>query len=165
MKKITRPVGLWFLLAFIISCEKQASLSPIITEEPRLCFVNFIEDSLPVKLSVTTAREEHIGNLFTTVIEGKLPDSMSRRNSLIIRVTGDSARTYTRAEILAGYTDSAGNSYANISADTLNKVTITRIEKKKDGSIEGSFTIRVSNSTRSKTLILKDGKFSTVFPE
>jgi hypothetical protein len=118
-----------------------------------------------VKLSVTEAREESIGNVFTIAIEGKLPDSVLRKNSLIIRVTDDSARTYTKAEILASYTDSAGFTYANAVADTINKVTITKIEKRKDGTVEGNFTIRVSNSTKTKTIMLKEGKFSTVFPE
>lgn len=165
MKKYFLPLVFSVSAACIISCEKQDSLSPVITEVPILSFINFNEDSLAVKLPVTTAREERIGNVFVTAIEGKLPDSIPRMNSLIIRVTGDSARLYTRAEILADYTDSLGNRYANNTSDTLNKVTITKIEKKKDGSIEGNFTIRVSNSTKTQTLILKEGKFSTVFPE
>lgn len=151
--------------AFIISCEKQDSLSPITIEQPKLLFVNFIEDSVAIKLPVTAAREERIGNIFVTAIEGRLPDSVSGKNSLIIRVTGDSARTYLTTEILANYTDSLGNSFANNTTDTLNKVTLTKMEKKKDGSVEGNFTIRVSNSTKTKMIILKDGKFSTVFPE
>ena len=102
---------------------------------------------------------------FTTTIEGKLPDSILRKNNLIIRVTGDSARAYVNTEIFASYTDSSGNIYANNITDTINKVTITKIEKKKDGSVEGSFTIRVSNFTKTKTLMLKEGKFSTVFSE
>jgi hypothetical protein len=165
MKKYTLFISFCLLTAFIISCEKQDMLSPIETPQPKILFVDLIEDSLAVRLSETSARPESIGNVSVTAIEGKLPDTVSRKNSLIIRVTGDVARLYTKAEILANYTDSLGNSYANNTADTINKVTITKIEKKKDGAVEGSFTIRVSNSTQTKTLMLKDGKFSTVFPE
>lgn len=165
MKKYLVPVSLFALAAFISSCEKQDSLKPVMPEDPMSYFVNFTEDTVAIKLSVTSAREERIGNIFATAIEGKLPDSVLQKNSLIIRVTGDSAGTYTRTEILASYTDSAGIAYSNNTADTINKVTITRIGKKKNGSVEGSFTIRVSNSTRIKTLLLKDGKFSTLFTE
>jgi hypothetical protein len=165
MKKYNLLISFCLLTVFIISCAKQESLSPKAPEEPKLLFVNFIEDSVAVKLPVTSAREESIGNVFTTAIEGKLPDSVLKRNNLIIRVTDDSARAYVNTEILASYTDSAGFTYSTNTADTINKVTITKIEKKKDGSVEGSFTIRVSNSTKTKTLMLKEGKFSTVFPE
>ena len=165
MKKYSLLIVLCLLAAFIFSCEKQESLSPKITEKPKLLFVKFVEDSVAITLSVTAAREESIGNVFTTTIEGKLPDSVAKRNNLVIRVTDDSARAYVNSEILASYTDSAGITYANIIADTINKVTINKIEKRKDGSVEGSFTIRVSNSTRTKSVMLKEGKFSTVFPE
>lgn len=165
MKKYLLLISSCVLTAAIVSCEKQDLLSPKTTEEPKLLFVNFIEDTVPVKLSVTSARKESIGVVFTTTIEGKMPDSILRKNNLIIRVTGDSARAYINTEIFASYTDSAGNVYANTITDTLNKVAITRIEKKKDGSIEGNFTIRVSNFTKTKTLLLKEGKFSTIFPE
>ena len=165
MKKYSLLIVFCILTAFIISCEKQDTLSPKTIEEPKILFVNFIEDTLPVKLSITSARKESIGSVFTTTIEGKLPDSILRKNNLIIRVTGDSARAYINTEIFASYTDSSGNVYANNITDTINKVTITKIEKKKDGSVEGSFTIRVSNFTKTKTLMLKEGKFSTIFPE
>ena len=100
-----------------------------------------------------------------TAIEGKLPDTTIKKNTLIIRVTGDSARAYANAEIFASYTDSLGVTYANVITDTINKVTITKMIKKKDGVVEGSFTIRVSNSTKTKTLLLANGKFSTSFEE
>jgi len=111
------------------------------------------------------ARSESIGNLTATSVEGKLPDSIVRRNNLIIRVTGDSARAYTYTEIFASYTDSSGNTYATSITDTTNKVSITKLEKIRDGSVEGNFTIRVSNFTKTKTLSLKEGKFSTIFFE
>lgn len=165
MKKYFTLISSCILVTFIVSCEKQDLLSPKTTAEPKLLFVNFIEDTVPVKLSVTSARKESIGSIFTTTIDGKLPDSIIRKNNLVIRVTGDSARAYINTEIFASYTDSAGNVYANTITDTLNKVTITKIEKKKEGIVEGNFTIRVSNFTKTKTLLLKEGKFSTIFLE
>ena len=160
-------IPLIFLLAAgFMYCSKQEALIPIEETPPAVPLsISFKQDSLPVTLSVTTARKESVGALFTTAIEGKYPDSTIRKNNLIIRVTGDSARAYTNTEILATYTDSTGAKFSNAVADTVNKVTITKMEKKKNGLLEGSFTIRVSNSTKTKTYLLKEGRISSTFPE
>lgn len=156
-----------FLLSAIIfiSCKKEEALFPLPVPEVKLSSISFMQDSIAINLSNTTARKENVGNLFTTSIEGKLPDSIVRKNNLIIRVTGDSARTYINTEIFASYTDSLGFTYANTISDTVNKVTVTKLQKLKQGIVEGVFTIRVSNSTKTKTLLLKEGKFSTSFFE
>jgi hypothetical protein len=148
-----------------MACSKQdATTEPLLPlQETKTAFISFKQDTIALKLSITTARKENVGSLFTTAIEGKLPDSIVRKNNLIIRVTGDSARPYTNLEILASYTDSTGVTYSNSITDTANKVTITKLEKKKQGAVEGNFTIKVSNSTKTKTLILKEGKFLTNF--
>ena len=165
MKKFFPLLSYMLFAAALVSCEKQDYLSPLSITTPKLLFVDFIEDTVAVKLLVTSARKESIGNIFTTTIEGKLPDSVLRKNSLVVRVTGDSIRAYTYSEIFASYTDSAGNTYANNIADTVNKLTITKMEKRKDGAVEGDFTIRVSNFTKTKILLLKNGKFSTLFSD
>jgi hypothetical protein len=157
---------LCLLLLFFFSCKKQAILEPLPPEpEVQSSYISFNQDTIAVKLSVTTARKENVGSLFTTAVEGKLPDSIVRKNNLIIRVTGDSARPYLHTEIFASYTDSAGITYANIISDTANKVAITKLQKIKKGIVEGNFTIRVSNTTKTKTLLLTGGKFSTIFFE
>ncbi len=161
------PAGLLFLFTILIltSCEKQDALTP--QPEPAVTdfYISFQQDTIPVKLSITSGRRETINQLLTTAIDGKLPDSISNKTSLVIRVTGDSARTYTGAQILASYTDSSGNTYSNTATDTINVVKLTKLEKKRDGNIEGSFTIRVSNFTKTKTLILANGKIYSVFDE
>ena len=166
MNRFARFIAASLLTMFsIISCEKQDSLSPVIKEDPKVYTINFKEDSVFLNLSVTQARKESIGSVSTTAMEGKMPDSVAKKYSLIIRVTGDSARSYSKAEVLAAYTDSLGEAYSSNTSDTLNKVTLTKLEKKKNGAVEGSFTIRVSNSTKTKTLVLKEGKISTAFIE
>jgi hypothetical protein len=157
-----------FLQAICLSiiftaCSKQDTVEPLPVQEVTASFISFKQDTIALKLPVTIARKENVGSLFTTAIEGKLPDSIVRKNNLIIRVTGDSARSYTNIEILASYTDSTGVTYSNSITDTSNKVTITKLEKKKQGMIEGNFTIKVSNTTKTKTLVLKEGKFLTSF--
>jgi hypothetical protein len=155
-----------FSVLFFISCTKnETAITPVPAPEIKYSSISFKQDSIAVNLSVTTARKENVGNLYATSIEGKLPDSTIRKNNLIIRVTGDSARKYGNTEIFASYTDSSGITYGNAVADTMNTVTITKLQKIKQGIIEGSFTIRVSNSTKSKTLLLSSGKFSTSFFE
>ena len=169
MLLITKNYKTLFIFIFaaiiFISCTKQEALVPIPDPEIKSSSISFKQDSIAVNLSVTTARKENVGMLFTTAVEGKLPDSIVRKNNLIIRFTGDSARKYLNTEIFASYTDSAGVTYANAVSDTANKVTITKLQKIKQGIIEGSFTIKVSNSTKTKILLLTEGKFSTSFFE
>jgi hypothetical protein len=166
MKNILVHLLVLLALSIFFSCTKQEVLEPI-TIDPvvKSSYISFKQDSIAITLPVTTARKENVGSLFATSIEGKLPDSIVRKNNLIIRVTGDSARPYLNTEIFASYTDSAGITYANQVSDTSNKFAITKLQKIKNGIVEGSFTIRVSNTTKTKTLLLKEGKFSTSFFE
>lgn len=163
MKNTTLQCLLLVVIITFIACKKEGNLVPIPEPEIKLSFFSFKQDTIPVTLSVTTARKENVGNLYTTAVEGKLPDSIVRKNNLIIRVTGDSARLYKGNEIFASYTDSLGVTYANVVSDTSNKVTITKLQKIKQGIVEGNFTIRVSNTTKTKTFLLTEGKFSTSF--
>lgn len=150
----------------LMYCTKEAPLVPIETPPaPQPVAISFKQDTIPVTLSVSTSRKENVGTYKVTAIEAKYPDSTIRKNSLIIRVTGDSARAYSNTEILATYTDAAGVMFSNVTSDTANKVTITKLEKKKDGLVQGSFTIKVSNSTKTKTYLLKEGTISSTFPE
>lgn len=160
-------VPLIFLIAAgCMYCSKQDALTPIEeTPAPAPSAISFKQDTLPVTLSLTTVRKENVGSYKTTAIEGKFPDSTVRKNNLIIRVTGDSARAYSNTEILATYTDSTGTMFSNTVSDTVNKVTITKMEKKKNGLVEGSFTIKVSNSTKTKSYLLKEGTIYSTFPE
>jgi hypothetical protein len=162
--KNTWPQFIFLLITIIfISCKKQDALVPLPVPEVKFSYIRFKQDTIAVNLSVTTARKENVGSLFTTSIEGKLPDSIVRKNNLIIRVTGDSARAYKNTEIFASYTDSLGVTYANSISDTANNVTITKLQRTKQGIVEGNFTIRVSNTTKTKTLLLREGTFSTSF--
>ena len=163
MKNIFSALLLITLLSVFSYCTKQDPLTVIPEPEIKLSYISFKQDAVAVTLSVTTARKENVGSLFTTAIEGKLPDTTIKKNTLIIRVTGDSTIAYTNTEIFASYTDSLGITYANVITDTINKVTVTKMVKKKDGAVEGNFTIRVSNTTKTKTLFLNNGKFSTTF--
>lgn len=155
----------FMMLIALAACNKQDDLSPQPVPETRSLYVSFKQDTIPVTLSVTSARMEMIGSFLTTAVDGKQPDSVLNKTSLVVRVTGDSARNYNNTEIFASYTDSAGVAYSNTVSDTINVVKITRLEKKKDGIVEGSFTIRVSNSTKTKTIILNNGKFSALLDE
>jgi hypothetical protein len=162
MRNIFLPALCTSIIFF--ACSKQDTTEPPLPiPEVKTSFISFKQDTVSLKLSITTARKENVGNLFVTAIQGKLPDSTVRKNNLIIRFTGDSARAYSNIEIFANYTDSFGVTYANAVSDTFNKVTITKLEKKKDGIAEGNFTIKVSNSTKTKTLVLTEGKFLTTF--
>lgn len=159
MKNNTLLFSFIILASIIVSCNKQDLLTALPVEEPLQ--VSFKQDTVPVSLKVTQARKEMIGNMLVTAIDGKMPDSIINKSNLIIRVTGDSARLYTNTEIFASYTDSLGNSFSSEIGDTINTVSFIKLEKIIDGIVSGSFTIRVSNLTKSKTIILNNGKFNT----
>jgi hypothetical protein len=163
MKNLFSAIFYVIAITGLVYCSKKGNLPPETTTPTST--ISFKQDTVPVILSITAARKEKVGSLNVTTIEGKLPDSVLRKNNLIIRVTGDSARVYNNTEILVSYTDSLGVAYANAIADTINKVNITKMEKKKDGLVEGSFTIRVSNSTKTKAFLLTSGKISTAFAD
>jgi hypothetical protein len=165
MKKTAQLFSIFLPILFFISCTKEVPLVPLPGPEIKSSYISFNQDTVPVTLSITTARKENVGSLFATSIEGKLPDSILRKNNLIIRFTGDSARAYKNTEIFASYTDFLGITYANAVTDTSNKLTVTKLQKTKQGIVEGSFTIRVSNSTKTKIILLANGKFSTSFEE
>lgn len=153
--------------AVLMHCSKQGAAVPIETPPPppQPLAITFKQDSVFINLSITSCRKENVGTFKTTAIEAKYPDTTVRKNNLIIRITGDSARSYSNTEILATYTDSLGVMFSNTIADTSNKVNITKLEKKKNGLVAGSFTLKVSNSTKTKTYLLKDGTISSTFPE
>jgi hypothetical protein len=150
------------IVCFIfLSCNKQNDfVAPIIPIDP---YISLKQDTTAIKFNVTTARKEAIGSISTTTIQGKFADSNTRKNNIVIRVTGDSTKTYSRAEIFATYTDSLGDSFSSSTTDSTNRFTLTTCEKKKNGLVQGNFTIRVSNITKTKILILKEGKFSVSF--
>jgi hypothetical protein len=152
MQLTIKNSGLLFIFSttFFITSAKQET--QVLQQEIKLSYISFKQDTMPVKLSITTARKENIGSLFTTAVEGKLHDTILQKNNLIIRVTGDSTRTYT---------DSLGITYANTIGDTFNKFTITKFEHKNGGFVEGSFTIRVRNNTTAKVVLLTEGIFFT----
>jgi hypothetical protein len=152
-----------FLAGIVISCSKQNSLTP--QPAATSSFISFKQDTIPVNLSITSSQKQSIGSLSVIAIQGQLPDSSVSKNNLVIRVTGDSARAYTNTEIFASYTDSLGNAYASTINDTINKVTFIKLQQTPQGMVQGNFTIRVSNTTKTKTLLLNQGKFSTNFSQ
>jgi hypothetical protein len=165
MKNLFSAIFFVIVITGLAYCSKKDKLPPKEETIPPISTISFKQDTVPVILSITAARKEKVGSLNVTAVEGKLPDSIVRKNNLIIRLFGDSARAYNNTEILVSYTDSLGMAYTNVITDTLNKVSISKMEKKKDGLVEGNFTIRVSNSTKTKTFLLTTGKISTAFTD
>jgi Family of unknown function (DUF6252) len=120
---------------------------------------------LPVKLTIVTARKESIAGLMATTIDGKNSDTSKQKRSLILRALGDSARTYKFTEILVTYKDASGESFSNITSDTSGKINITKLERKAKGLIEGNFELILANTQKTKTIWLKEGRFSTIAEE
>lgn len=151
--------GCFFLL---LSCSK--SDSPTKSSLSSYSII-FKADTVPVKLTIVAARKETIVGLMATTIDGKNTDTSKQKRSLILRVLGDSARTYRFAEILVTYKDAVGENFSNITADTTGKINITKLEKKSKGLIEGSFEMKLVNTQKNKTIWLKDGRFTAITEE
>jgi Family of unknown function (DUF6252) len=129
---------------------------------PAIVQVLFLQDTVPVKMKLAETRKETIGALTAINIQGKYPDSTGRKNTLTLRVLGDSAKKYGYTEIIAGYTDSLGNSFTT-GSDTANTITITKLEKKYNGLVTGTFSLIVYNTAKTKKYNLKQGSFTTLF--
>lgn len=127
--------------------------------------ITFRADTIPVKLTIVAARKESIAGLMATTIDGKNSDTSKQKRSLILRAFGDSSRTYRFAEILVTYKDSTGESFSNITSDTTGKINITKLEKKPKGLIEGSFEMKLANTQKTKTVWLKEGRFTAITDE
>jgi hypothetical protein len=142
----------WLLLLCILfcgaGCTKNDNEAAVAVTPPADVQISFLQDTVPVKLKLAETRKEIIGALTAINIQGKYPDSTGRK--------------YSYTEIIAGYTDSLGNSFAT-GSDTANTITITKLEKKYNGLVTGTFSIVVYNAAKTKKYNIKQGSFTTLF--
>jgi Family of unknown function (DUF6252) len=156
----------WLLLLCILftgtGCSKNDAAPEVAPPLPADVQIGFLQDTVPVKLRLAETRKEIIGALSAINIQGKYPDSTGRKNTLTLRVLGDSAGKYGYTQIIAGYTDSLGNNFTT-GSDTANTITITKLEKKYNGLVTGTFSIVVYNAAKTKKYNIKQGSFTTLF--
>ncbi len=132
----------WLLLLCVLfysaGCSKNEAVTVVPVTPPATVLINFFQDTISVKLRLAETRRETIGAVTAINIQGKYPDSTGKKNTLTLRVLGDSAGKYGYTVIIAGYTDSLGNSFTT-GSDTANTITITKLEKKYNGLVREHF--------------------------
>jgi hypothetical protein len=115
------------------ACNKGDKLTPLL---PSSSFTFSAGDSL-INFSINKASIEDVYNTHTTLITGQYEDTSSRKGS-------------------------SGKQYYN-TKDSDNAVTIDKYVKKYNGTVSGSFTIRVANGPES--IRLNQGIFSALYQE
>ncbi len=151
-------------MPMLVACNKSDAVALPPVEPPVITGMQFRQDTSPIAFPVTNGRRESIGTLRSTTIYGEYPDTITKPNRITLRIIGDSARTYRSSEIIASYTDSAGTSFSSIAATT-DSVSITQLQKSNNGLVKGLFFITVYNTTRTKSLVLRQGSFTTRFTD
>ncbi|HVU57640.1 MAG TPA: hypothetical protein VHD83_21400 [Puia sp.] len=146
------------LCGVMLACNKSDKLSPIL---PPSSFVFSANDSM-ISFPVNQAFIQDVYNTHTTLITGEYQDTSSRKGSISIRVFGDTTGTFHGDSLLVTYVSSSGQQYYN-TKDSSNVVTIDKFVKKYNGSVIGSFTIKVASG--SENIRLQQGTFTALYQE
>ena len=140
------------------ACNKSDTMTPL---QPSSSFTFSARDSL-ISYPVNQAFIQDVYNTHTTLITGQYPDTSSQKGSISIRIFGDTTGKFHGDSLLVTYISSSGKSYYNTS-DSDNVVTIDKYVKKYNGTVSGSFAIRVANG--SDSIRLNQGQFSALYQE
>jgi hypothetical protein len=142
----------------MFACNKSDKLSPIL---PPSSFVFSANDSM-ISFPVNQAFIQDVYNTHTTLITGEYQDTSSKKGSISIRVFGDTTGTFRGDSLLVTYVSSSGQEYYN-TKDSANVVTIDKFVKKYNGSVSGSFTLKVASG--SENIRLQQGTFTALYQE
>jgi len=142
----------------VSACNKSDKLTPLL---PSSSFTFSAGDSL-ISFPVNQAFGQDVYNTHTTLITGQYEDTSSKKGSISIRVFGDTTGKFRGDSLLVTYISSTGTTYYN-TKDSDNVVTIDKFVKKFNGTVSGSFTIRVANGPAS--IRLNQGIFSALYQE
>ena len=140
------------------ACNKSDKLTPLL---PSSSFTFSAGDSL-ISFPVNQAFAQDVYNTRTTLITGQYEDTSSKKGSISIRVFGDTTGKFRGDSLLVTYISSNGTTYYN-TKDSDNVVMIDKFVKKFNGTVSGSFTIRVANGPAS--IRLNQGIFSALYQE
>jgi len=158
MKNNLLLISIICLGGIVSACNKSDKLTPLL---PSSSFTFSAGDSL-ISFPVNQAFGQDVYNTHTTLITGQYEDTSSKKGSISIRVFGDTTGKFRGDSLLVTYISSTGTTYYN-TKDSDNVVTIDKFVKKFNGTVSGSFTIRVANGPAS--IRLNQGIFSALYQE
>ncbi|MBN9380423.1 MAG: hypothetical protein J0H74_06640 [Chitinophagaceae bacterium] len=142
----------------VSACKKNGTETPLI---PSSSLTFSAGDSL-MSFPVNQAAVQDVYSTRTTLITGQYTDTSTRKGSISIRVFGDTTGRYRGDSLLVTYINSSGTAFYN-TKDSDNVVTIDKYIKKYNGTVSGSFTVKVANG--SESIRLSQGIFTALYQE
>jgi hypothetical protein len=147
-----------FYVVFTLACSKSRS-NPVIA--PTSSFTFSAGDSL-ISYPVNLVYIQDVTSTHTILISGQYPDSSAKKGSISFRLIGDTTGRYRADSLFVTYTDGKGNVYYNTS-DSANYVEVDKFTKAYNGVVNGSFNIKVSNS--SGDIQFSKGSFVAIYQQ
>jgi hypothetical protein len=158
MKNTPLLLSILFLFGVLIACKKSDGNA---SSGPSSSFIFSANDSM-VSFPVNLAYIQDVYNVHTTLISGQYKDTSTKKGSLSFRLIGDTTGRYRGDSLLVTYVDASGNAYYNTS-DSANFVLVSKFEKKVNGIVNGSFYLKVANS--SDTIQFSQGIFTALYQD
>lgn len=115
-----------------------------------------------ISFPVNLAYIQDVYDVHTILISGQYQDTSTQKGNISFRLIGDTTGRYRGDSLLVTYTNAAGNIYYNTS-DSANFVLVNKFEKKYNGIVSGSFSLKVSNSSGS--IQFSQGSFTAIYQD
>ena len=158
MKDNLLLISIICLGGIVSACKKSDTEKPLV---PSSSLTFSAGDSL-MSFSVNQAFIQDVYNTHTTLITGQYADTSLKKGSISIRIFGDTTGRYRGDSLLVTYINSSGTTYYN-TKDSDNVVTIDKYVKKYNGTVSGSFVVKVANGPES--IRLGQGIFTALYQE
>lgn len=128
---------------------------------PSSSFTFTANDSL-LSYPINIAYTQEVYNVHTTLISGQYKDTSSKKGSISFRLIGDTTGRYQGDSLLVTYTNATGDIYYN-TGDSTNFVKVDKFEKKYNGIVSGTFSLKVANSSGS--IQFSQGTFTALYQD
>ena len=158
MKNHFQLLSILFLCTALLACSKGNGDAPA---GPSSSFIFSANDSL-ISFPVNLAYTQDVYDVHTTLISGQYKDTSTRKGNISFRLIGDTTGRYHGDSLLVTYTNAAGNIYYN-TGDSTNFVLVNKFEKKYNGIVSGSFSLKVSNAEDS--IQFSQGSFTALYQD
>jgi hypothetical protein len=158
MKNTPLLLSVITFLCVLTACNKNSGDA---LSGPSSSFTFSANDSL-ISYPVNIVYTQEVYDVHTTLISGQYKDTSSRKGSISFRLIGDTTGRYRGDSLLVTYTDGAGSVFYN-TGDSMNIVTVNKFEKKYNGIVSGSFSLKVANSSGS--IQFSQGIFTALYQD
>jgi hypothetical protein len=158
MKNTPLLLSIFSMFSVLVACNKSGGDA---LSGPSSSFTFSANDTL-ISYPVNLAYTQDVYDVHTMLISGQYEDTSSRKGSISFRLIGDTTGRYRGDSLLVTYTNAAGNIYYN-TGDSTNVVIVDKFEKKYNGAVSGSFSLKVANSSGS--IQFSQGIFTALYQD